>query len=196
MKNKVAVVPDIIPYGTTILYPTETVYGLGCRFDDKKALQDLYALKGRSTKVPVALIAETSAWVLQHFEVPSIGQELMANHWPGPLAMLLKPKNPRLFEAVAHEGFVGIRVSGSAVSRQLAKACGGAVVSTSANLSGEPTPLNWRDCPSSLLGSVGLVVDGGTLESALPSTLIRFSDDGQAIEVLRQGSVVVSECPL
>ena len=57
MTNIVQSVPETISAGTTILYPTETVYGLGCRFDDAAALRALYELKGRSSKVPVALIA-------------------------------------------------------------------------------------------------------------------------------------------
>ena len=95
-----------------------------------------------------------------------------------------------LFSEVIYEGFVGIRVSGSRLSRELAAACGGAVVSTSANLSGEPTPLHWRNCPDTILGSVGLIIDGGELDQALPSTLIRF-DGGRGVTVLRQGSVVL-----
>ena len=191
MSNIVQSVPAAISSGTTILYPTETVYGLGCRFDDASALQALYDMKGRSSKVPVALIASTADWVLDNFKVPKAAMALMELHWPGPLAMLLEPYNTDVFSEVIYEGFVGIRVSGSSISRELAAACGGAVVSTSANLSGEPTPLHWQNCPDTVLGSVGLIIDGGELAQALPSTLIRF-DGEEGVTVLRQGSVVLA----
>jgi len=191
MSNIVQSVPAAISAGTTILYPTETVYGLGCRFDDAAALKALYELKGRSSKIPVALIASESSWVVENFKIPPAASALMEAHWPGPLAMLLEPHNPDAFSEVIYEGFVGIRVSGSRISRELAAACGGAVVSTSANLSGEPTPLHWQNCPDTVLSSVGLIIDGGELAQALPSTLIRF-DEEAGVTVLRQGSVVLA----
>ncbi len=187
--NKVqSSVPKEISFGSTILYPTETVYGLGCRYDDGEALQAIYSLKGRDKKVPVALIASEEHWVERHFQVPACASPLMKAHWPGPLAMLLRPKAPQLFQNVVHEGFVGVRVSGSTKSRELAAACGGAIVSTSANLSGEPTPLHWQQCTQSILDGVSLIIDGGALDAALPSTLIRFNGESE-VEILRQGPV-------
>ena len=191
MNKVLSNIPSEIPVGTTILYPTETVYGLGCRYDDDDALKAIYRLKGRDGKVPVALIASERSWVEEHFHLPPTAAALMNAHWPGPLAMLLKPIDPEHFRNVIHEGFVGVRVSGSAVSRALAEACGGGIVSTSANLSGEPTPLSWRQCPASIREGVSLVIDGGELAKAPPSTLIRFDESG-AVEVLRQGSVQVN----
>ena len=191
MNNILNSAPSEVLPGTTILYPTETVYGLGCRFDDPDALDALYRMKGRASKIPVALIACSIAWVKEHFLLPSAAEALIQRYWPGPLAMLLEPKDTVLFRHVIHEGFVGIRVSGSSISRDLAKVCGGAVVSTSANLSGESTPLDWRECPAAVTDAVTLIVDGGTLAEAPPSTLIRFSGPGADIEVLRQGSVTV-----
>ena len=106
--------------------------------------------------------------------------------------MLLEPKDEHRFQHVIHEGRVGIRVSGSSLARALAKSCGGAVVSTSANLSGEPTPLHWRDCPPAVTEQVSLIVDGGALPVAPPSTLIGFTGEEGTIQVLRQGSIVVA----
>ena len=191
MNKILKTVPPEIPVGSTILYPTETVYGLGCRYDDEEALASIYRLKGRDSKVPVALIASDRSWVEAHFQLPHSATALMDAHWPGPLAMLLKPKDLERFRNVIHEGLVGVRVSGSRVSRDLAAACGGGVVSTSANLSGEPTPLSWQQCPSSIQEGVSLVIDGGELVAAPPSTLIRFHETG-GIDVLRQGSVRVN----
>ena len=74
----------------------------------------------------------------------------------------------------------------------LAAACGGGIVSTSANLSGEPTPLSWQQCPDSIREGVSIVIDGGELVKAPPSTLIRFDENG-AVDVLRQGSVRVDQ---
>ena len=67
MNKVLSNVPPEIPVGSTILYPTETVYGLGCRYDDDDALKAIYRLKGRDGKVPVALIASERSWVEEHF---------------------------------------------------------------------------------------------------------------------------------
>ena len=192
MNKVLSNVPPEIPVGSTILYPTETVYGLGCRYEDDDALNAIYRLMGRDCKVTVDLIESERSWVEEHFELPHTASTLMDAHWPGPLAMLLKPIDPEHFRNVIHEGFVGVRVSGSPISRTLAAACGGGIVSTSANLSGEPTPLSWQQCPGSIREGVSIVIDGGELAKAPPSTLIRFDENG-AVDVLRQGSVRVDQ---
>ena len=72
MNKILKTVPPEIPVGSTILYPTETVYGLGCRYDDEEALASIYRLKGRDSKVPVALIASDRSWVEAHFQLPHL----------------------------------------------------------------------------------------------------------------------------
>ena len=189
---KSAHIPGEIQMGTTLLYPTETVYGLGCRFDDAAALQHIYRLKGRESGVPVALICDTIEWVQEHFRIPAHAMDLMKAHWPGALAMLLKPKRPELFGTLVYQEHVGVRVSGLALARELATASGGALVSTSANLSGEPTPLSWQDCPASIRDGVSIIIDGGSLRPSEPSTLIRITEanaQNRGFDVIRQGSV-------
>lgn len=173
--------------GAVVLYPTETVYGLGGRACDAASALRIAELKGRGLQPLIVLLDGATARALLP-QLPEAGRALAARHWPGPLTLVV----PRALcaaipggvadEVLAGAEGVGVRWSGHPVAEALVAAVG-PITSTSANPHGAPTPLRAQDC----LLQVDAVVDGGELAPSAPSTLVDARDG----RVLRQGAIRV-----
>jgi L-threonylcarbamoyladenylate synthase len=174
--------------GGILAYPTETFYGLGALASRRDALARLLAAKLRPEGKPLPLLAADLDQVRAVVrELPPLVAGLAARFWPGPLTLVL-PAAPGLDQAItAGSGTVGVRVPGSEVARALARAAGGAIVSTSANRSGEPPAARAEDLPAGLRAALDGVLDGGPTPGGLPSTVVAV--EGGALRLLRPGAV-------
>jgi L-threonylcarbamoyladenylate synthase len=173
--------------GGIVAYPTETFYGLGALARDGAAVARLARAKGRPDGKPLPLLAADRAQVEEVALLGPLAARLADAHWPGPLTLVL-PARPGLApEIAAGTATVGVRIPGSEVARALARAAGGAIVSTSANLSGEPPPRRAEELAPPLRGALDLVLDGGETPGGLPSTVV--SVEGDAVRLVRDGAV-------
>ncbi len=179
----------IVKHGGLIVFPTDTVYGLGCDPFDKGALGRLFAAKGREARpIPVLCDSLDSAIRLVNFNSKAL--EVAGRHWPGALT-IVAPMKAELPEMIHQgSGTVGVRVPGSRLCVELVRTCGGFLTGTSANLSGKPSCRTADEAALELGAAVDLVLDGGRLEGR-ESTVVRVLDE--RIEVLRQGPVRVTE---
>lgn len=130
--------------GTVVVFPTDTLYGLGADPGSAGALGRLASLKGRREGKPIPLLLDSADRAGSFAaEVPETARRLMERFWPGALTIVL-PAAPRLHPVVTGTGrTVGLRVPDHPVPRALAKALGGAVTGTSANRAGSPG--RWRE---------------------------------------------------
>jgi len=172
--------------GQTLVYPTETAYGLGADPRSAIGVERVYQVKKRAREMKLPLIAAHRQQVEQFFHIDDAESTYIAEHWPGPYVVLLQP----IFEqinswAVQYERFA-IRVSGSEVARQLAAWLGVPIVSTSANLSGEGAQYDSqviRDMFVNADVQPDMMIDVGIIPPNKPSQIVRF-ENGQ-IEILR-----------
>lgn len=183
---------ELLHRGGVIIYPTETVYGLGGNPEIPGVVDRIYAIKGRPSGKPLPLIAAdvdaVRKWTVWRTDPLD---RLAEAFWPGPLTLVLEA-SPRVPKAVASsEGTVAVRVSSHPVAGMLARACGGWIVATSANLSGQSPVSDPAAIPSALLHAVDGLVDGGPLAPSSPSTLVavRFHHGRVSWAVLREGAV-------
>jgi L-threonylcarbamoyladenylate synthase len=159
--------------GGLVLYPTETVYGIGGRASDGASALRLAALKGRSPGALLVLVLEvTLPW--------EPARRLAEAFWPGPLSIVIPAFGDVHPAVLGPDGTVGVRVPAHPLARRLVAAVG-PVTSSSANRTGEP-PV--RD-PARCVLAVDAVLDGGVLPPSPGSTLVR----GDTGEVLREGAV-------
>ena len=174
--------------GGIVAYATETFYGLGALWNREDALRRLAGAKLRPAGKPLPLVAadrEQVAEVAAGLE--GLAERLASRFWPGPLTLVL-PAAPGLSPAItAGTGTVGIRIPGWAPARALASAAGGALVSTSANLSGGPPPVAAGDLEPELLSRIDGVLDTGPAPGGRPSTVVRIGPEGP--ELVRAGAV-------
>jgi len=168
----------VIRDGGIAVFPTDTVYGIGCRPDDESALARVYELKGRAAERPSATM-----W----FQLEAALGEL------GPLGPRTRAALERLLPGpvlVVVPSGLGVRVPLLEGSLAPLAAAQGAVVQTSANLTGEPAPRRLEEVPPALRAGADLVLDGGTLPGTASTVvdLSRYEDEG-AWEILREGAV-------
>jgi L-threonylcarbamoyladenylate synthase len=170
--------------GGVVALPTDTVYGLAALPGDERAMERLFASKGRAdTKSIAVLVADLD----QARALTPLGLDRFGPFWPGPLTVVV----PRAGDAVLHlggdEGTVGLRCPDSPFVRRLAQELG-PIAATSANRSGEPTLTTAAEVAGSL-PDVALVVDGGVL-GATASTVVDATVDPP--QILRAGPITAA----
>lgn len=181
-----------------ILHPTETVYGLGCDARDAQTLERIFALKGRNANKSVGLIAADLEMVERTVVLSPAAHAIAVKYWPGALAIIapVRPEAGLAPQAIAADGTVAIRVSDAQIARDLAARMGAPLVSTSANLAGQPACASVQELREQVgeeaFATIDEVIDVGSLPARLPSTIVRVAEDG-GITVVRQGSVQISE---
>jgi len=187
LEARVAVAADVLRRGGLVAYPTETFYGLGALARDTAALDRLARAKLRPEGKPLPLLAADVAQVKEVAVLEGLAAQLAARFWPGPLTLVL-PAVPDLDAAItAGAGTVAVRVPGSEVARALARRAGGAIVSTSANLSGEPPPTAAAELSPDLVTRIDHVLDGGTTPGGRASTIVEVA--GETIRLVREGII-------
>ncbi|HHS14321.1 MAG TPA: threonylcarbamoyl-AMP synthase [bacterium] len=179
---------DVLRRGGIVIYPTETVYGLGCDPFNPKAVRRLKRMKGDKKPVrpflilvPDALFAESMA-----AEVSDTARRLMQECWPGPLTLIFKASSKAPEPVMASNRAIAMRVSSDPVCRSLTSAFG-PLVSTSANLSGKEPAFRAVDAACCFAEKADLVIDDGDRGSEPPSTLVDVTSARPRI--LRQGAV-------
>lgn len=181
----------VLGSGGTVVLPTDTVYGLAALPSVEGATQALFDLKERSEDHPLAvLVADLDqALELVSFEEPAVGR-WMAELWPGPLTIVLR--RSAVASGLALGGgptTIGVRCPDHPFVRALAAEVG-PIATTSANRSGEPTPVDAGAAAASLAGATDLVIDGGPA-GTVASTVVDASGDGWTI--LREGVITADQ---
>jgi L-threonylcarbamoyladenylate synthase len=185
-KNNIMAAAQIVKQGGLVVYPTETVYGLGCDPLNLQAVKRILEVKGdRNKPLPVLAASTVDAEKVAFFS-PN-GKKLAAKFWPGPLTMVF-PKKSALQDVVTFGlDSVGLRIPANDVALQLISLCGGLLVGSSANRTGEEPPRSVQEMSDELKGMVDVVLDGGPTVQGMPSTVVDLSLEKPRI--LREGPI-------
>jgi L-threonylcarbamoyladenylate synthase len=175
---------EILEQGGLVAFPTDTVYGLGARAFDPRAVSRLYEAKGRtSSKAIPILISSLEQAGLVVKELPSAARVLAEEFWPGPLTIILQRRRNLPLDLSAKQT-VGIRIPDHPVALTLLEAAGPLAV-TSANISGKATARTANEVLKSLDGRVELILNGGTTPGGRPSSIIDCTVD--PMRIVRHG---------
>ncbi len=177
----------VVKRGGVIVFPTDTVYGLGCDPFDEPAVERLFRAKGRGDK-PIPVLCSGIRDAAKAVRLGPVGLSLAREFWPGALTIVAPAKAwfPSLVDQ--GKGEVGVRVPALQACRALIRACGGYISGTSANVSGDASARTASDALRQLNGRVDLILDGGPLRGK-ESTVVRV--DRSTASVIRQGTVRV-----
>jgi L-threonylcarbamoyladenylate synthase len=183
---------DALRAGELVVYPTETFYGIAADPSSESALKRLFAIKGRDAAKTVAMIAADtrSAFSLAR-EVSPVARRLAECFWPGPLTLVLPAAAQIASELVGLSGGVGVRVSSHPTARALAAGLERPITATSANRSGASPAKALADARKALGRKVKVYLEGGTLESSSPSTVLEVA--GNQWRIIREGAVSGSQ---
>lgn len=177
-----AEVAGLIGDGGVAIFPTDTVYGIGCDPYNEAAVRRIYRIKNRDASKPLPVLAFSQREVETVAEMGPVAREMAARFWPGPLTMVLDLADPALASSMGVDGRIAVRVPGGRCVGMLLETCG-LLVGTSANPSGAAPPTD----PDSVSVDCDIMLDGGVIEGGRESTIVDVKD-GKAY-VIRRGAI-------
>ncbi|MEM2544359.1 MAG: L-threonylcarbamoyladenylate synthase [Nitrososphaerota archaeon] len=175
----------IIKDGGLVVYPTDTVYGLGCNPFDDAAVSRIFSLKGRKD-IPVPILGDSIESLEKVAEFDDVAYEFCSAFWPGALSVVL-PKKLSLEKVTCGSPTVAVRVPASQVAIELARLSGGLIVGTSANISGMSPACDTSELDKHIAEGVEIVLDGGRCLHCIASTVVKI--EGGIVKVLREGAI-------
>ena len=177
---------EVLTAGGLVAFPTDTVYGLGCLVERAGSIDRLFAVKGRDTSKAIAvLIGEIDHLPRVASGLGETAGGLAAHFWPGALTLVV-PRNPALPANLSPLPTIGVRMPDHLFARNLLRQAG-PLATTSANLSGWPSPVTAGDVLKQLNERVDLVIDGGACPGGVPSTVVDCT--GADLRILREGAI-------
>jgi len=183
---------ELLQQGKTVIFPTETVYGLGADARNPKAAEQIFAAKGRPSDNPLIVhIAKEEELLPLVAEVPDCAKLLMEQFWPGPLTLIFK-KSELVQETVTGGlSTVAIRMPKQSIARKLLSYAQIPVAAPSANLSGKPSPTTFLHVKDDMDGRVDAIIDGGSCQVGVESTVLDIS--GETPVLYRPGRVTLEQ---
>lgn len=177
--------------GGLIVFPTDTVYGLACDAFNREACAEIFAVKERPRALPLPVLVSRprQAWALCS-HVPQPAADLAAAYWPGPLTLVMPQTTDLEWDLGDADGTIAMRMPAHLDLIALLESVG-PMATTSANLSGQPTPRTVEEIRDALGDKVAVYVDGGPARMETGSTIVDCSQP--KIRVLREGSITIAE---
>jgi L-threonylcarbamoyladenylate synthase len=180
---------EVVGKGGVICYPTDTVYGLGCDPLNPSAVERVMRVKGERTK-PMPVMVKDLEIAERLAQFSDRARKLARKFWPGPLTIVL-PAAASLPRILVPNGTVGLRSPKLAICLELLGLCSGALVGTSANLTGKQPALSAGDVVRELGDQVDLVLDGGNVPLGVSSTVVDLAKP--KLTILREGPIGIRE---
>ncbi len=182
----------VLRTGELVVYPTETLYGIGADPFSEGALVRVQQAKRRGEAKPVLLITselhEAEAFIAR---IPPEAAALADAFWPGPLTLLFAARETVSPHLTQGTGRIGVRVPSSLLCRRLATLFGAPITSTSANRTGEPTPPDVAGIDRVLAPAISLYLDAGTLPPSRPSTIVDLTES--PCRLTREGPISAAQ---
>lgn len=183
---------SVLRAGGLIVFPTETLYGLGADALNFAAVEKVLQLKGRDPNNPFpVLISDRAMLDSLVAEISPLAEKLMAHFWPGPLTLVLPARAELPRSLVNATGGIGVRISSQPIATELVKSLGRPLTGTSANPSGQPGARTVTQAKTYFFGEIDIFVDGGELTSLTGSTVAEAT--GNKLKIIRAGEIAKSE---
>ena len=179
---------EILAGSGIIAYPTETFYGLGADATNLKAIEKIFAVKGRNFKNPISLIiGQTDDVYYLVKDIPESAQKLMAAFWPGALTIVFSASDKVSSLLTAGTGKIGLRISSHPCAGAIVQKLKKPLTATSANLSGAPECSLASDVAHQIGDKIDAIIDCGQTQGGKASTIIDITCDPPVI--LREGAI-------
>ena len=179
---------NLIRKGEVIAFPTETVYGLGANALDPSSISKIYKIKGRPSDNPLIVhIADMKTFSTLVGDIPPKASRIISRFWPGPITLVLKKS--KILPEITTGGLntVAVRMPKNNVALEIIKVSRFPIAAPSANISGKPSPTNASHVKDDLNGKIKLILDGGSTEIGIESTVIDMTQRTPVI--LRPGGI-------
>lgn len=178
---------DVLQKGGVILYPTDTIWGIGCDACNEDAVKKVYAIKNRiDSKSMLVLMENTALFERYVAEVPEIAYDLI-ELTDKPLTIIFDGARALAKNLIAEDGSIGIRITTEKFSSELIRRFKRPIVSTSANISGKPSPACFNEIDPEIIDAVDYVVKyrQDDVQKAVPSSIMKLGRGGE-IKIIRE----------
>ena len=186
-KNELNIAAQILRTGGLVVFPTETVYGLGGDATNANAAEKIYAAKGRPSDNPLIIHISNPKDAEKYAVTNQTYYDLAKAFMPGPITVILPKKDIIPCSVTGGLDSVAVRCPSHPIASKLIEAAGIPVAAPSANLSGKPSPTCARHVLEDLNGRVDIIIDGGNSEIGLESTIVKI--EGDSLTLLRPGAI-------
>lgn len=186
MEREVALAIEILRKGGIILYPTDTVWGIGCDATNSEAVEKIYRLKQSENKHSMLVLCRDADMVVRYVDkAPGIAYEVMEMA-TSPLTLILPGATGLAANLIPEEKTLGVRVPDHEFCQNLLRKFGRPIVSTSANISGEPTPKSLKEISKTIIEGVDFMVNPRFQgrPTGKPSSIVAFTERGE-VKVIR-----------
>lgn len=186
--NELREVASCIRDGGLVVFPTETVYGIGANAINKDAVNKIFKAKGRPSDNPL-IVHVSDKKMLNDVakDINKIEEKLINSFMPGPITIILNKKKNIPDNVTCGLNTVGIRMPENKIAREVIKTCGVPIAAPSANISGKPSGTNIEDIKDELSNKVDIIIDGGNCDIGLESTVVKVKEN--KVIILRPGKV-------
>ena len=188
-QNGIATAFEAVKNGDIVVFPTDTVYGIGCDPFNEKAIKAIYRIKGRegSKQLPVLGFSIIDISKIAIFD--ELSNRLASKFWPGPLTLILPIKEKKIAKSLGLEKKIAVRVPNHPCVLELLKKCR-LLVGTSANLSGQRSPADATEIIGKLEG-YDVLLDGGAIQNPVESTIVEVTEN--KLHIVRKGKISEEE---
>ena len=194
-ENLIRLAARVIKRGGLVAYPTDTVYGLAANALDEEAIKKVFLAKERKTTNPLIIHLSKKEEVYKLvIKVSPLAEELMSKFWPGALTLIFEAKAELSSLLTAKGRKIGIRIPNHRIALKLITLAGVPVTSPSANLSGNPAPVDSQEVIKDLAGRIELIIVGGETNLKVPSTIVDLTREPPLI--LREGAKIEGLGPI
>jgi len=192
IKNALKKAKIILHKGELVIFPTETVYGIGANATNPIAIERIYRIKKRPHNNPLICHFQNLQKIQNHFEMNEVANKLAEYFWPGPLTLILKKKSSSTIctNVSNNKELVGCRIPNNPIANEILKSVPFPIAAPSANMSTKLSPTNIKHLDNKLRDKV-FFIDGGDSHFGLESTVINVSSNDPTI--LRYGSVTIEQ---
>ena len=186
--TKLKEVAKTIKQGGIVVFPTETVYGIGTNGLKENSVKRLYEVKQRPLNKPISLLVNGINMINEIAqEITDLEKALIKEFFPGPLTIILKKKDTVPNIVTANSNMVGVRMPSNEIALKLIEYAGVPIATPSANISGKPSGTNMEDIMKDFEGKVDYFLDDGPSKIGISSTIVQVIDG--VPHILRQGKI-------
>lgn len=179
----------VIKSGGIVVFPTDTVYGIGCDPFNVKAVERIYKIKNREPQKLFPVLGYSQNELKKIVVFTTDMKKIIKKFWPGPITVIGKLKDEKIRQSMNLKDKIAVRVPNNECVLSLLKECK-FLIGTSANISGSKSFTDPNDCEKELDG-YDILIDGGVILSEGESTIIEFDEDGY--KIVREGSISEEE---
>ena len=179
----------VIKKGGIAIFPTDTVYGIGCNPYNINAVKKIYEIKSREKIKSLPVLAYSLDIVKEITCIDSFTEKIIKKYWPGPLTLILKLTDKKLKKSLKLDKKIAVRIPDSKCTLKLLEKCG-LLVGTSANISGNSSYTNPNECIKNIK-NYDIFLNGGTITSKGESTIIEI--ENEKIKMIREGALKIKD---